>query len=77
MEARTTVPPSQIPFGLIFASFMVSKRDNQSSECGRWCDARTAKSLWLLLFSRVSSFSGLNDAWQLLLQLPRPEKVES
>eukprot|EP01046_Picozoa_sp_COSAG06_P026242 COSAG06_NODE_2250_length_7240_cov_7.796218_3_plen_75_part_00 len=24
MEARTTVPPAEIPFGLIFASFMVS-----------------------------------------------------
>ena len=31
MEARTVVPPAKIPFGLIFASFMVTQQPTTTS----------------------------------------------
>ena len=36
MEARTTVPPAKIPFGLIFASFMVTCNPLSLPENIRW-----------------------------------------
>ena len=49
MEARTTVPPAKIPFGLIFASFMVTckpfplpestRLHSRHTTCALTCDA--------------------------------------
>jgi hypothetical protein len=43
MEARTTVPPAEIPFGLIFASFMVSSIQFIASQPRTATDARSRR----------------------------------